>query len=112
MAKSSKNTPRSSKRVVELRVTRIIGLMSRGATNREIRDYVKSEWGLSNTQAHRYLQKATDALVAECEVDRKVYASKLIHSLQLIQQKSFKDNDLKAAIQSVALLARVAQITS
>ena len=103
---------RSPKRVVEARVTRIVALMSRGASNRELREYMKSEWGLSNTQSHRYIGKANEAIMDECNQDRRLYASKMINALQLIQQKSFRDGDLKTAIAAISQLCRVTQITS
>lgn len=112
MAKPKSFKARSPKRVVEERVNRVIALMSRGATNREIRAFVRSEWDLSHPQAQRYLKKASEALVEECNQDRQQFAARLIHGLMHIHKQALKDNDLKAANAAIAQLAKIAQITS
>ena len=112
MAKPHTRKPKSPKRVVEARVSQIIQLMSRGATNREIRAFVMQQWDLSHPQAQRYVRKANDAIVEECSQERQLYASRLIHGLQHVQKKALETGDLKAANQAIAQLAKIAQIVS
>ena len=112
MAKPHNHKPKSPKRVVEQRVNRVIALMSRGATNREIRAFVMSEWDLSHPSAQRYLAKANKALMEECNQERQLFAARLIHGLQHVQKEAIKVGDLKAANAAIAQLAKISQITS
>ena len=112
MAKPHTHKPKSPKRVVEERVNRVITLMSQGATNREIRAFVMREWDLSHPQAQRYLRKANEAIIEECNQDRHLFASRLIHGLQHIQREAIEVGDLKAANAAIAQLAKIARITT
>ena len=70
------------------------------------------EWGLSRTQANRYINKANEALIEECSQDRQLYASRLIHGLMNVQKEAIKTGNLQAANQAIAQLAKITHITS
>ena len=72
---------KSTSSEVDMRVNRVARMLSNGAVRSEIVQYCSKEWGISDRQGDKYIQKARDLLRVDWEIDRRTFTAELLSQL-------------------------------
>ena len=93
---------------IDRRVHTIVKLLSSAKTISYIRRFAKEEWGVSESQADRYLARARDIIRADYSVDRSDFLGSRLALLDEIIEASISTEQPSNA---VGALKRQAQLT-
>ena len=100
-------TSRCTKTDREQRVLRIVSLIANGAANSEIREFVRREWGLSRSQADRYIALARETIIEDIDRDRREVTAELMATCKSIIKQSIRDKQFNNALGGANLLAKL-----
>ena len=93
---------------IDRRVHTIVKLLSSAKTSSYIRRFAKEEWGVSESQADRYLARARDIIRADYSVDRSDF---LRSRLALLDENIEASISTKQHSNAVGALKLQAQLT-
>ncbi len=101
---------KSTSSEVDMRVNRVARMLSNGAVRSEIVQYCSKEWGISDRQGDKYIQKARDLLRVDWEIDRRTFTAELLSQLASLQKDSRKNGQGHIALGCINSAAKIAQI--
>jgi hypothetical protein len=101
---------KSTSAEVDMRVNRVARMLSNGAVRSEIVQYCSKEWGVSERQGDKYIQKARDLLRVDWEIDRRTFTAELLSQLASLQKESRKNGQGHIALGCINSAAKLAQL--
>ena len=101
---------KSSSAEVDRRVHTVVKLLSSAKTNSYIRRYAKEEWGVSESQADRYLTRARDIIRADYSVERNDFLASRLALLDEVIQASIRSKQHSNAVGALRLQAELTQL--
>ena len=101
---------KSTKVEVQIRVNRVVRMLSNGAVRSEIVQYGTKEWGVSDRAVDEYIRKARDMLIEDFEIERRTFTAELLSQLASMQKESRKNGQGHIAIGCINSAAKLAQL--
>ena len=101
---------KSSKAEIDRRIHTVVKLLSSAKTSSYIRRYAKEEWGVSESQADRYLVRARDIIRADYSVDRSDFLGSRLALLDEIIEASIRCKQHSNAVGALKLQAQLTRL--
>ena len=95
---------------IDRRVHTIVKLLSSAKTRSYIRRFAKEEWGVSESQADRYLARARDIIRADYSVDRSDFLGSRLALLDEIIEASIRTKQHSNAVGALKLQAQLTRL--
>ena len=95
---------------IDRRVHTIVKLLSSAKTSSYIRRFAKEEWGVSESQADRYLARARDIIRADYSVDRSDFLGSRLALLDEIIEASIRTKQHSNAVGALKLQAQLTRL--
>ena len=95
---------------IDRRVHTIVKLLSSAKTSSYIRRFAKEEWGVSESQADRYLARARDIIRADYSVDRSDFLGSRLAMLDEIIESSLRTKQHSNAVGALKLQAQLTRL--
>ena len=95
---------------IDRRVHTIVKLLSSAKTSSYIRRFAKEEWGVSESQADRYLARARDIIRADYLVDRSDFLGSRLAMLDEIIEASLRTKQHSNAVGALKLQAQLTRL--
>lgn len=101
---------KSTNAEVDRRIHTVVKLLSSAKTNSYICRYAQEEWGVSLSQAERYLRKARDIIRADYSVERSDFLGSRLALLDEIIQASIRCKQHSNAVGALKLQAQLTRL--
>ena len=95
---------------IDRRVHTIVKLLSSAKTSSYIRRFAKEEWGVSESQADRYLARAREIIRGDYSVDRSDFLSSRLALLDEIIEASIRTKQHSNAVGALKLQAQLTRL--
>ena len=92
---------RATKVDKQLRIAKLIRLISNGAVTSELVEYMRREEGVSKSQAHKYIAEAREVLIADINQDRAVVVAEMMAVCRTVIKNGMKGGNLNAVLGAV-----------
>ena len=101
---------KSNSAEIDRRVHTIVKLLSSAKISSYIRRFAKEEWGVSESQADRYLARARDIIRADYSVDRSDFLGSRLALLDEIIEASIRTKQHSNAVGALKLQAQLTRL--
>lgn len=99
---------RATKVEKQVRIAKLIRLISNGAVTSELVEFMRREEGVSKSMAHRYIAEAREVLIADINQDRHVVVAEMMAVLRTVIKKGLqKGENLNVVVGAVNSIARM-----
>ena len=105
------NIRKSSKVEEQFRINRLYNLIRNGGTRTDCLRMALSEWDMCESTCDKLLRKVRVQLKSDFDKQRDMFAAELMQQCSSIHMEARRTGDLRAAIQAVNTLAKIAQLT-
>ena len=95
---------------IDRRVHEIVMLLSSAKTNSYIRRYAAEEWGASERQADRYLQRARDIIRADYSIERHEFMASRLALLDKVAEASIRQGQHSNAVGAIRLQSELCRL--
>ena len=101
---------KSDKAEVDRRIHTVVKLLSSAKTSSYICRYAREEWGVTDSQAGRYLAKAREIIRADYSIERPDFLSSRLALLDIVIQQSIKNKQNSNAVGALRLQAELTRL--
>ena len=95
---------------IDRRIHTVVKLLSSAKTSSYIRRFAKEEWGVSESQADRYLARAREIIRSDYSVDRHDFLGSRLALLDRIIESSINTKQHSNAVGALKLQAELTQL--
>jgi len=103
---------KSTNAEINLRVTEVYGLLTRGYSRKQILQHATEAWGVSDRMGDHYIAKARDLIDADCNLSRPAFLAECLAGIRAIRQQAEARNNHGVALACVKLQAELTGLTS
>lgn len=101
---------KSDKHEIDRRVNEVVKLISNAKTSSYVCEHARIEWGVSKSQAHRYLERAREIIRQDYSVERSDFLASRLALLDKIADASIKSGQHSNAVGALRLQAQLTQL--
>ena len=101
---------KSSKAEIDRRVHTVVKLLSAAKTSSYICRYARDEWGVTDSQAGRYLQRAREIIRADYSIERSDFLGSRLALLDKIIDASINTKQHSNAVGALRLQAELTRL--
>ena len=102
---------KSTKAVVDMRVSHVYGMLSSAASRTEIIQYAWDNWDVGDRQADLYIAKARKKLEEDCQLSRQEFLAECLQRLRKYEAAAAKRGQMQVAVNSARLQAELIGLT-
>ena len=95
---------------IDRRIHNVVKLLSSAKTSSYICRYAREEWGVTDSQAGRYLQRAREIIRADYSVDRHDFLGSRLALLDEIIESSIRTKQHSNAVGALKLQAQLTRL--
>ena len=106
MAKKSTNAE------LNLRVTEVYGLLTRGCSRAQIIQHASDLWQVTDRQADTYIARAREMIDADCNLSRPAFLAECLAGIRAIRQKAEAEKQHQTALNAIKLQAELTGLVS
>ena len=106
MAKKSTNAE------LNLRVTEVYGLLTRGCSRAQIIQHASDLWQVTDRQADTYIARARELIDADCNLSRPAFLAECLAGIRAIRQKAEAEKQHQTALNAIKLQAELTGLVS
>jgi hypothetical protein len=103
---------KSTNAEINLRVTEVYGLLTRGYSRSQILQHTSEVWGVSDRMGDHYIAKARELIDADCNLSRPAFLAECLAGIRTIRQKAEADKQHQTALNAIKLQAELTGLTS
>lgn len=96
---------------IELRVSKVVELLSLAWSTTEIRQYCAAEWGLAVRTSDTIIQRARKQITARWNQDRTEFIAERLDQLQMVTRKAIEAEQHSAAVGAIGLMGKFTRTT-
>jgi len=104
------NIGKASKVEEQYRINRLFNLIRNGGTRTDCLRLAENEWDMRPSTCDKLLMKVRAMLRNDFDKQRDMFAAELMQQCSSIHMEARRTGDLRAAIQAVNTLAKIAQL--
>ena len=92
------------------RIQQIVELIASGHRDSWIRQFMATDWGMSERQAYRYLKEARAVIIEDIDKDRKDVIAEAIATCRMVIRDASKAGQYNNVIGAVNALSRLGKL--
>jgi len=108
--KGKKGVKRATKAVMEYRIQKVARMMGQGATQADIVQYAKAEWGLSYSQGRRLWREAMTEVKENWSIDRDEFAALILQQVNALLKKTNERQNDAVTLGCLNTAAKIAKL--
>jgi len=101
---------KSDKAEIDRRIHTVVKLLSSAKTSSYIRRFAREEWGVTDSQTGRYLQRAREIIRADYSIERPDFLSSRLALLDEVIEASIRTKQHSNAIGALRLQAELTRL--
>lgn len=91
----------------QLRIAKLVRLISNGAVTSDLLDFMRREYGVSRSQAHRYIKEAREVIIEDINQNRQQVVAEMLHVAHTIVKNAMREGQYNNALGALNYIARI-----